>query len=143
MTKKALPYTKEFDRAEWASFCSFAGHRMHLARLELSVVTGRVADVADGDGAEDLQGRPTRQITKEEFEGLRLGVPGAWKVGVGGVDLEWAEEVMQIRGLRRLEVRSLVERCPVPRSEGMRWWVEFSGSVEGGFREWLQEKMVA
>lgn len=61
----------------------------------------------------------------------------------GGVDLEWAEQLMEITGLKKLSVKALVEHCPRAVSEKLAFWVAFSKSVEeGGFGEWIRGVMV-
>ena len=51
-------------------------------------------------------------------------------------------DLLTIKGLRELGVRGVVEHCPEPGSEGMRFFVEFSASVEGGFADFLRRRMV-
>ncbi|KAF2133516.1 hypothetical protein P153DRAFT_281670 [Dothidotthia symphoricarpi CBS 119687] len=118
-TKKVLPYTKEFDRAEWARACAFlgAGGMQGLRCVHLGVVVGRPATGWEGVG----------MISSAGFEELV-------RVRRGGVDLEWVEQVLAIGGLGEVRVEALVERCAVPVSETMAFWVAFSrGVVEGGF----------
>jgi hypothetical protein len=81
-------------------------------------------------------------IGSKEFEFL-LRMKREWKVEAGGVDLEWVEQFMGIKGLREVSVRALVERCARPVSEKLAFWVAFSRSVvEGGFGEWVTGEMV-
>jgi hypothetical protein len=155
LMKKALPYTKDFDRYEWSHTCGYLATQLQLRSLDLHVVAGLQTPVAV---AAALQQSPSSSsssssdsfkaddgigtITKEGFETLRH-VQKERKRGMHvGVDLEWAEELMQIKGLRKMSVKAVVEHCAVPRSEGMLFWVAFSGSVEEGFREWVCESMV-
>jgi hypothetical protein len=61
----------------------------------------------------------------------------------GGMDLEWAEQLMEIKGLKKLSVQALIEHCARPVSEKQAFWVAFSKSVsEGGFGDWIRENMV-
>jgi hypothetical protein len=159
ITKKALPYTKEFDRAEWAALCSYLAV---CSRLPLSAgPDGSVEFIEDGhDAAVPLinlrslrlgvvAGKPDvgwDEIvapTAADF-GTMLRMKQQWGGGgVGGVDLEWTEQLMQIRGLEKVEVRALVEHCARPVSEKLAFWVAFSKSVEeGGFGEWVRAAMV-
>jgi hypothetical protein len=133
LTKKALPYTKEFDRAEWANLCDYlASPNMALRTCMLQVIAGR-----PDTGFEDV-----RPIGPAEFESL-LRMKREWKIEAGGVDLEWIEQFMKIGGLREVSVRALEERCARPVSEKLAFWVAFSRSVvEGGFGEWVTSEMV-
>jgi hypothetical protein len=158
VVKKAGPYTKEFDRAEWGGLCAFlagvgqgdgeggnrdneevgVGMGIRLRRLDLGVIAGKPGD----DGWHDVP-----PISKSEFEMLSrvaasTGLGHGLGSGAGGMDLEWVDQVMQIKGLREVNVQAFVEHCPPPRSESMRSWVQFSRSVEGGFAEWVRERMV-
>ncbi|KAF2650257.1 hypothetical protein K491DRAFT_142348 [Lophiostoma macrostomum CBS 122681] len=137
ITKKAGPYTKEFDRAEWGALCAYLarqsawgrgeqeeegmGMGMALRTLHLGVIAGKPGE----DGWDGVQ-----PITQREFE--VLGGLQRWAGQSAGVELEWVEQVMQIKGLREVCVSAFVEPCPVPRSERMRFWVQFSASVEAG-----------
>lgn len=135
ITKKALPYTQEFDRAEWKSLCSFLSTQLSLRTLSLGVVAGRPGD----EGWDSIE-----PITKEDFEELRK-YQIQWRMSAGtfgGVDLEWADQLKQIKGLREVSIKAAVEHCPLPVSEGMRFWVAFSRSVECGFADWIRAGMV-
>jgi hypothetical protein len=134
-TKKALPYTQEFDRAEWASLCSYLSKHLSLRTLSLGVVAGRPGD----EGWDSIH-----PITQEGFDELRK-YQIQWRMGAGtfgGVDLEWADQLKQIKGLKEVNVKAAVEHCPLPSSEGMRFWVAFSRSVESGFADWVRSGMV-
>jgi hypothetical protein len=146
-TKKALPYTKEFDRAEWARLCKYlacppiSGQKeevpaMALQTLNLSIIAGK----PDLDGWDTLA-----SITPSDFTTM-LDRNEGWQGGStdsGGVDLEWAEQVMGIKGLREVRVKALVERCARPVSEKQAFWVAFSKSVvEGRFGEWVRGRMI-
>jgi hypothetical protein len=76
---------------------------------------------------------------KNEWLGGPLGGSGDF----GGMDLEWAEQVMAIKGLESINVKAMVERCANPVSEKQAFWIAFSKSVaEGGFGEWMTRRMV-
>ncbi|KAF2644601.1 hypothetical protein P280DRAFT_465905 [Massarina eburnea CBS 473.64] len=134
ITKKGLPYTKEFDRAEWASLCAYLACEMRVARLGLSVVAGR-------PGKSGWEG--VKEIGKLDFEVMRR-MKREWGTGggVGGVDLEWVEQLFGVRGVKEIGVRALVEHCPGPASEIMAFWIALSKSIEGGFRDWVKNVMV-
>lgn len=85
-----------------------------------------------------------KPISRQEFEFMRR-MQREWDVKVEGVDLEWVEQLMQIRGLEDLKVGVIRESgCGrgMVRNDGMRFWVAFGRSVEGGFREWVSGVMV-
>jgi hypothetical protein len=133
VTKKALPYTKEFDRAEWASAFSYLSspeNNICLATLKLDVMAGKPAT-----GWEDV-----KEIEKSDFEVLRR-VAREW-ASDGGMDLEWAEQMMAVKGLRNLSIKAQVEHCPPPRSETMAFFIAFSKSINAGFEEFVRGEMV-
>lgn len=149
VTKKALPYAKEFDRAEWAEMCAYLASAtspstkdegdntpsMHLSTLNLQLIAGKP----------DLAWESITPMNPADFDTM-LRMKNEWLGGTGecgGVDLAWAEQVMAIKGLRNIKVRALVERCARPVSEKQAFWVAFSKSVaEGGFGEWMRGRML-
>ena len=150
LTKKALPYAKEFDRAEWAEMCAYLadatdnntsnlskenGPGMHLSTLKLQMIAGKPDQAWDS----------ITPMNPSDFDTM-LRMKNEWLGGAGdcgGVDLEWAEEVVAIKGLRDIQGRALVERCARPVSEKQAFWVAFSKSVaEGGFGEWMRGRML-
>jgi hypothetical protein len=182
LTKKPLPYTREFDRAEWKGLCDYVSRNLHLKTLRLDVVAGRIPTGVSEDDDDDFDDdvdtsfstaaapqqleTPTpspassnhssqavpastaachniKPISKQEFEFMRR-MQIEWDVSVEGVDLEWVEELMQIKGLEDLKVGVVLESCLgiPPRGESERFWVAFSRSVEGGFADWMREVMV-
>ncbi|KAF2111697.1 hypothetical protein BDV96DRAFT_175509 [Lophiotrema nucula] len=135
VTKKPLPYTSEFDRAEWSSLCTYLSTTLHLRTLTLNIIAGKPGN----EGWDDVLPISAAQFgmlrnVKKEF--------GSSQRGIGGVDLEWVEQVMMIKGLREVNVNAMVEHCPLPRSETMAFWVAFSKSIESGFAEWIRGAMV-
>ncbi|EUC49309.1 hypothetical protein COCMIDRAFT_84966 [Bipolaris oryzae ATCC 44560] len=147
LTKKALPYAKEFDRAEWAGMCAYlagatdntlaagGGSSIHLSTLKLQMIAGKPDQAWDSITPMNPSDFDTMLRMKNEW----LGGSGDF----GGVDLEWAEQVMAIKGLRDIKVKALVERCARPVSEKQAFWVAFSKSVaEGGFGEWMKGRML-
>ncbi|ORX99231.1 hypothetical protein BCR34DRAFT_606701 [Clohesyomyces aquaticus] len=164
LTKKALPSTKEFDRAEWTHACAYLSKSVPgLQSLTLNVVAGNPGLVADpfatilppnpdpnspGTDQDQDQGQPPanagpRPLSAQDFALLsrmrrEWGAPDSL-----AVDIEWAEELMAVKGLRKVNVKALVEHCPPPSSEGMKFWIAFSRSVEDGFAEWVRGAMVA
>ncbi|KAF2828615.1 hypothetical protein CC86DRAFT_319570 [Ophiobolus disseminans] len=149
-TKKALPYTKEFDRAEWSALCEYIASHHEIARalnpgspdaLGFSLRTLHLNVVA---GKPDIGWDAITPITAADYTTMtRLSSEWGGGSALGGVDLEWAEQLMEIKGLRKLSVKALVEHCARPVSEKLAFWVAFSKSVEeGGFGEWIRGCMV-
>ncbi|KAF1836942.1 hypothetical protein BDW02DRAFT_492463 [Decorospora gaudefroyi] len=136
LTKKALPYTKEFDRAEWSRVCDFlAAPQVSLQSLHLHVVAGKPD--AGYQAIVPIEGRDFDVMLRLRKEWLGGGAD------TGGVDLEWVEQLLRIGGLREVRVRALVERCARAVSEKQAFWVAFSrGVVEGAFGEWVRGRMV-
>ncbi|MCJ1419646.1 hypothetical protein MMC32_006002 [Xylographa parallela] len=121
ITQRALPYIKDFDRAEWRNFCEFISANMRLEQLGLSILGGLPTMQWE---AEDLYEKAAFQhITK--FEGM-----------------EWVKQIASIKGLRKLDIKAHLEHCPPPQSNAMAFFVNFSASIEKGFAEYLKELMV-
>lgn len=127
MTKRALPYTKDFDRCEWESACEFISQNMSLTRLDLGVL----------GGTPSLAGQlAARWESKDTFSQSDFGIIS--KLG----EMEWAIQVGAIKGLKELNVRAVLEHCPIPCSDAMAFFVNFSASIEKGFAEWLKGIMI-
>jgi hypothetical protein len=149
-TKKALPYTKEFDRAEWSNMCEYIAQHQNASRIPnpadptvfgFSLRTIHLNVIA---GKPDIGWDTTTPIAVAEFLTMKR-MRNEWGCGgaFGGVDLEWAEQLMEIKGLEMVSIKALVEHCPRPVSEKLAFWVAFSKSVvEGGFEEWVRNAMV-
>jgi hypothetical protein len=146
-----LPYSKEFDRAEWASLCEYLAtpsspssdpndHSevvppISLRSLHLNIISGKPDHGWDA----------ISPIMPSDFDTM-LRMKNEWLGGngdFGGVDLEWAEQLMTIKGLQEINVKAMVERCASPVSEKQAFWIAFSKSVdEGRFGEWVRGRMV-
>lgn len=150
-TKKALPYTKEFDRAEWASLCEYIALHHEAARspnLEVPDALGfslRTLHLNVIAGKPDSGWDAITPIQAADYATM-MRMSREWGAGggvFGGVDLDWAEQLMEIKGLQTLKVQALIEHCARPVSEKQAFWVAFSKSVhEGGFGDWVQGVMV-
>lgn len=132
LTKKGLPYTKEFDRSEWAALCAYLSKNLYLSSLDLSVAAGKPGD----HGWDDVT-----PISKEAFE-LMQRMRKDWGSTVGGADLLWVEQMFELKGLQKMNIKALVEHCPGAVSETMAFWIAFGKSVEGGFKEWVKSIMI-
>lgn len=122
LIKRALPYTKEFDRYEWGNACAFISRNMKLSQLDLMI---------DG-GKPDSRWASRVTYCKEDFKRI-----------TEFEGMEWARQVIAIKALEVLNVKANMEHCPSPMtSRGMAFFVDFSASIEGGFADWLREKMV-
>jgi hypothetical protein len=150
ITKKALPYSKEFDRAEWASLCEYLAAPPQSA-LDGSEIPAPISSLRSLT-LNVISGKPDHgwdsitPILPSDFDTM-LRMKNEWLGGnvtdFGGMDLEWAEQVMEIKGLEMVNVRAMVERCANPVSEKQAFWIAFSKSVaEGGFGEWVRGRMV-
>jgi hypothetical protein len=162
ITKKALPYTKEFDRAEWESLCAYLADASRVppptSQTPLNPNTAwSNTDLQNGPEAPTMflqhlhlniiAGRPeggwnhiTAPTASDYTTMLRM--KQQWGASTGGMDLEWAEQLMAVQGLRNVSVKALVEHCAPVQSEKAAFWVAFSKSVEeGGFGEWIRGSM--
>lgn len=167
LVKRALPYVKEFDRAEWRAACEYTAAHLNVAGLSLAlgVVAGKPpAGWADSPaltvehfrlvqprsvGSRPASGAATPTSPSSSSSGDDEGkvLNGEMLYGLGlkaiaGVDFEWVEQLLWLRGVRDVHVRAIVEHCPPPVSETMAFWVSFSKSVEGSFREWMRGVML-
>ena len=120
--KRALPYTKEFDRCEWASACAYIAANMQLSQLNLGIEGGKPLQQWEAQNTYTAADFPSIV----EYEGM-----------------EWAKQVAAITGLDVLNVKAQLEHCPPPsNSRAMAFFVDFSASIEGGFAEYLGALMV-
>ena len=126
LVKKALPYDKEFDRAEWNTalrYLTSPSSNIHLRKLEFGCVAGRPVthgwDRIPRWSAQDFE-------LLREMEGM-----------------QWLQYLLEVKGLRDLEVVAIVEPCPpATNSMAMANWIRFSASVDEGFRGFLRERLL-
>jgi len=123
LVKRALPYEKEFDRAEWANAISYLADNVPLRSLDLGIVAGKPASSG--------------------WEGVEPYVEMDWRYLKEMDGMEWVNDLLAIKGLERLDIRAVVEHCPPPMSTAMARYIKFSASVEGSFSDYLQGVMVA
>lgn len=126
--KRALPYEKEFDRAEWAAAVNGLASSevgLRLRRLEVGVVAGRPGAMG--------------------WEGVQRYKEGDFGVLCEGEGMEWTAPLIELiktmkgRGLKELEVAAVVEHCPPASNSGaMERFVRFSASVDDGFSAFLK-----
>lgn len=57
-------------------------------------------------------------------------------------EMEWAKQVSAVKGLRTLNVKEVMEHCPIPTSEAMQFFIKFSASIETGFAEYMKDLMI-
>ncbi|KAF1841939.1 uncharacterized protein K460DRAFT_345312 [Cucurbitaria berberidis CBS 394.84] len=139
LTKKALPSTKEYDRAEWSALCAYlvgnqepsactAPFTLRLRTLRLNIIAGKP----------DLGWFSVTSLTPTDFSAMMT-----MRSDLRGGDLVWVEQLIAIRGLEELHVKALVEHCAPPVSKEQAFWVAFSKSVdEGAFGEWIKGVML-
>lgn len=126
IVKRALPYCKEFDKCEWSNalrYLTSTSTNIALRRLELGVVAGR-----PGENGWDRVARYSAQDFEmlQQFDGM-----------------EWMQYLLEVQGLQELDVSAVIEHCPpVTSSSAMANYVRFSASVETGFREFLNQKLL-
>lgn len=164
IVKRALTLCKEFDRAEWRATFDYLAAELNVPALSLNL--GVVAGKPPLGGWDDVpaltvehfrlvqprsvRSRPASGATTpteaadaagKVFDGQVLH--GLGLRAIGGVDFEWVGQLLWLRGLRDIKVNAIIEHCPMPMSETMAFWVSFSKSVEGGFRDWIRGVMLA
>lgn len=57
--------------------------------------------------------------------------------------MEWMKHVAAIKELQVLNVRALLQHCPVPCSKAMAFFVNCSARIETGFADYLRSLMIA
>ena len=120
--KRALPYTKDFDRCEWTSACTFIAENLQLSQLDLGVEGGK--PLQQWEAQETYTASEFSFIT--DYEGM-----------------EWIRPLCAINRLDTLVVRAHLEHCPPPHnSRAMALFVNFSASIEHGFAEYLRGLML-
>ena len=126
LVKKALPYDKEFDRAEWNTalrYLTSSSSNINLRRLEFGIVAGR-------PGPHGWDRIPT--WTAQDFKLLRE-MEG----------MQWLQYLLEVKGLQELDVTPIIEHCPpATNSMAMANYIRFSASVETGFAQFLRERLL-
>ncbi|MCJ1376811.1 hypothetical protein MMC20_008056 [Loxospora ochrophaea] len=122
IVKRALPYTKDFDRCEWRNACAFISKNLKLVRLGLGVSGG--CPQMEWEAKDHYEKSDFTTIS--EFEGM-----------------EWMRQLSTIKGLQDLDIKAHMQHCPPPCSNAMAFFINFSASIETGFAEYLKEQMVA
>lgn len=124
LVKRALPYDKEYSKAEWAVAMEWCARLPNLRSLSLGIVAGKPG----GPDGWDL----VPAFTPEHFDILR---------GTDG--MEWIEELLAVKGLDNIAVEPIVVHSPFPRSAAMARYIQFSASVDdGSFEVWLKDNMI-
>jgi hypothetical protein len=123
LVKRALPYDKEYSKAEWAIAMEWIGRLPSLKSLSLGIVAGK-----PGPDGWDL----VPAFKPEHFDVLK-----------GTEGMEWIEELLAVRGLDHIDVEPIVVHSPFARSAAMARYIQFSASVDdGSFAVWLKDKMI-
>lgn len=122
MVKRALPYQKDFDCAEWASAFEYMAQNLKLKSLSLGIVAGK-------PGLDGWQTVPP--YTSMDFSYMQEND-----------GMEWIQDVLSIKGLCKLDVDAVVEHCPPPMSKAMATYVRFSASIDTTFAAFLKEQMM-
>lgn len=130
LVKRALAYDRSSDLCEWESATSTLSTLLPGLRvLDLGIVAGKPAS-----------GWPNIPVWSKRDLDMMVSVL-AWR------GLEWVKDVaaIQVKNGGRVDVRAVMENCPdVRNSEMLGFWVGVSRSVvEGGFREWARELIMA
>ena len=132
IAKRSLPYTKDFDRCEWRNACAFVSQNLGLVQLDLFVEVGTPS----------LANKPAL-YWKQESTYSKADFALIARLVEMDEDMEWMKHVVAIKGLQVLNVKALLQHCPVPSSKAMAFFVNFSASIEIGFAEYLRSLMVA
>lgn len=120
--KRALPYQKCFDNAEWSAALEYISENLNLKSLSLGIVAGK-----PGPNGWDF----LTPYSAVEFEYMR-----------DTDEMEWMQSLLSVKGLVRLDVDAVVEHCPPPMSKAMATYVRFSSSIDSTFAGFLKERMI-
>ena len=131
IVKRSLPYTKDFDRCEWRNACAFISQNLRLVQLDL-YVEGGTPSLANKPA---LYWEHNCTYSKADFALIA-------SLDEMDEDMEWMKHVVAIKDLQVLNVRALLQHCPIPSSKAMAFFVNFSASIETGFAEHLRSLMV-
>lgn len=119
--KRALLYTKDFDRGKWASACTFIAKNTRLVKLDLGIEGGK--PVLHREAQDTFTAAEFALIVKRE-------------------DMKWTKSLSAIKGLEVLNVKAYLEHCPPPiDSRAIDFFINFSASIEHGFAEYLRGLM--
>lgn len=122
LEKRAWPYIRNFDKYEWSTVCAYIAERLRLQYLGLGVFGGKV---------DENYYMVTKTFEKSDF------------CEISKFDgMEWVEELVAIKGLQNLDIKTIWEVCPLPCSNGLAFFADFSASIEKGFAEYLRENML-
>lgn len=122
--KQGFVFCRESNRCEWRSICGFLREQMQLKSLTLIVEGGRPRF-----GWDDLA-----QYTSADFKTLS---------SVAYEPLEWAFQLLEIKGIRKLDITSEIHSIPPPsHSLAMTFFAAFSASIENGFAEYLRRELI-
>ena len=127
LVKRAIPYCRGYDDCEWQSTCAYISTNLKLAQLDLGVLGGRPASIW---GMQQVQ-HELQEFSKSDF-----------RLVMSFENMEWARQLATIKGLGVLNVKAIMENCPPPQSSLMMFFVNFSASIEKGFREYMTSVMV-
>ena len=131
IVKRSLPYTKDFDRCEWRNACAFISENLRLVQLDL-YVEGGTPSLANKPA---LYWNQSCTYSKADFALIA-------RLDEMDEDMEWTKHMVAIKDLQVLNVRALLQHCPIPSSKAMAFFVNFSASIETGFAEHLRSLMV-
>ncbi|KAF2236750.1 hypothetical protein EV356DRAFT_512513 [Viridothelium virens] len=123
MTKRAAPFAKDYDCAEWANACKCIATMLPaLEELKLCVIACKPSR----EGWHDIE-----PIEKEDMERM-----------IQEYSFEWVTDLLQIKGLKKLDIQPQVQKCMSPGSNAMFHWIRFSKSIASSFTDVVRGMMV-
>ncbi|ESZ96430.1 hypothetical protein SBOR_3162 [Sclerotinia borealis F-4128] len=122
--KQGFVFCRESNRCEWSNLCEFLRDQMQLRGLRLIVEGGRPRIGWD----------ESMQYTSAEFKTLS---------SVAYEPLEWALQLLEIKGIQKLDITSEIHTIPPPsHSPSMAFFGAFSASIDNGFAEYLRQELI-
>lgn len=140
VVKRVLPAVgQEFEKAKWRAACAYMVRELVVPRLRL--VVGVVGAAQPEGGWGDVP-----ELTVEQFRLVQpRSIGRRSRLGlneVGGVDFEWVQQLIWLRGLREILFRELLEYDIRPVSDDWVFSASFSNSIERSFRAWVEGLMI-
>jgi hypothetical protein len=123
LVKQGSVYCRDYDRCEWSNVCEFLQKDMQIRCLVLVVEGGRPS--LGWDGLPKYSVSDFKTLSSVKYEAL-----------------EWVWELLSIRGVLKLDVKSEIHHCPPSHSSAMAFFAAFSASIESGFTEYLREELL-
>ncbi|QIW95132.1 hypothetical protein AMS68_000650 [Peltaster fructicola] len=124
LTKRALPYDKEYDRCEWSNTMHYLSNPQHgiaLQCIHLDIIAGKPGE----HGWDDVS-----PFVFADFHVL-----------VHTYSMSWLKDLIKIKAAE-VNIRAIVEHCPpASSSDAMADYIRFSASIDDGLTAFVKSAM--